>query len=130
MGILLDLVVLLGLTKESVQMQRSLPFSLWTVVVLALPFFLGVGGALRTEGPLYLRNYIRVFIGQGLTIVSVVLYMAAVSVGGLDTAFMSLFAIVVSVYAAGRMTAGFLRPGVIALGLLVLLAAFYALRQG
>lgn len=103
MGVALDLMLLLGITKEGIQLAPRLPQHVWAAFVIVLPFCLGMGGAFRSERALYVSNYVRVLIGQALTLATTIIYVSMLSASGLDAAFVSLFAVVVVFYGLGRL---------------------------
>ena len=93
----------MAITKEGIQLASRLPQTTWATFVIVLPFCLGMGGAFRSEPALYVRNYFRVLIGQGLTLATTVIYVTMLRATGLEAAFIGLFGVVVLFYALGRL---------------------------
>src|SRR5258708_40116384 len=102
MATALDIVLLLAIPSESLRVARSLPLHTWAAFVVILPFCLGVGSALRA-GPTFVQNYMRVAVGQGLTLLAAMIYMGMVFRRGLDLTFVGLFAITLVHYGLGRL---------------------------
>ncbi len=122
MATLLDLVLLLVISKEALQYMQypsTMPQSLLWGFVVALPFFLGMGNALRKERRRYVRSYdyVRVFIGQGIAVGSTVLFLGLLSYSGVAPLFWGLFLFTILPYLMGRVLGMTLR-GI--LGLLVI----------
>ena len=103
MGILLDLMLLLAIAREGMQFASRLPAQIVGLFVAVLPFTLGMASAMRTERPFYVTNYVRLLIGQGLTLAATLLYVYALAVNGMEAAFVTLFVVTLAFYVAGRL---------------------------
>lgn len=102
MGLVLDLMLLLGMTKLGIELAPHTSLHVWGASVIVVPFCLGLGGAFRSEPPAYIRNYTRVLIGQVLTFAIAIVYVTMLSVTGL-AAFIGLFVASVVFYLLGRL---------------------------
>jgi hypothetical protein len=102
MATALDVVLLLAIARESLTLAPSLPIQTWAAFVIGLPFCLGMGSSLRA-GPGCVQNYVRVAVGQGLTLMTTVIYFSMLIRRGLDQAFVSLFVVALLLYGLGRL---------------------------
>jgi len=126
MGLLLDLLLLMVISKEAFSLGSQFPFTLWVLFVLALPFFLGMAHGLRSETSTVVRNPFRVLIGQGITLVTAILFVAMITYQGIAPAFLTLFGVTLLSYFMGRLL-GMTMTGLLGLGI-VLLVVFLAAR--
>ena len=102
MATALDVVLLLAIARESLTLAPSLPIQTWAAFVIGLPFCLGMGSSLRTE-PGYVQNHVRVAVGQGLTLLTTIIYFSMLFRRGLDQAFVGLFVVSLMLYGLGRL---------------------------
>jgi len=123
MGTLLDLLLLLVISKEALQVGNRLPLALWVAFVLALPFLLGMGHSLREDTTSVVLNPVRVLIGQGITMITVILFVTMLSYQGLAPAFWALFLATLLPYAMGRFL-GMTLKSLLALGVIVVMIFF------
>ena len=124
MGTLLDLLLLLVIGKEAFQIGKDLPPLLWAVFVVGFPFFLGMAHVMRENRSSITREPVQALIGEGLTLVTVILFVTLLAYQGLATAFWGLFLVMLVFYGMGRalgMTLkGLLLIGAVVLGILLL----------
>jgi hypothetical protein len=102
MATALDVVLLLAIARESLTLAPNLPMQTWAAFVIGLPFCLGMGSSFRAERG-YVQNPVRVAVGQGLTLMTTIIYFALLFRRGLDEAFVSLFVVALMLYGLGRL---------------------------
>lgn len=101
MSLIIDVALLLGMTKVGIELAPWLPFHTWAITIIAASFGLGVAGALRSEPTPYVRNYIRVMIGQIVTTSILLAYITLLAASGL-AAFLALLIVALFFYVLGR----------------------------
>ena len=115
MGTVLDLLLLLVIAKEALELGTDLSPELWAVFVVGLPFLLGMAWSMREDRSSIVRNPIRAMIGEGLTLVTVLLFLILITYKGLAAAFGTLFVVMVLPYGLGRLV-GMTAKGLILFG--------------
>lgn len=102
MATLLDLVLLMVISKEAILLESVIPPALWITYVVGLPYFLGMATSLR-EKPGLVRNWVRAAIAQGVTVASLILFVDMLSYRGLEPAFWSTLLFAGIAYGMGRL---------------------------
>lgn len=101
-----EIMILLAISKEAVEIGSLLPFELWALFLVALPYFLGMGHSVaeaRGIVPSYLS--IRHVIGQGVGLASLAIFLGLISYRGVAPEFWTLFLLTMVFYGIGRLFA-------------------------